>query len=43
MDRSWSPARPGRRAQRVGQSWLRRPWPAGGRRNAPPAAAPARH
>jgi hypothetical protein len=48
MDRQWTKdeaagAGGGRRPQRVGRPWLRRPWPAAGRRNAPPAAAPARH
>jgi hypothetical protein len=48
MDRTWAGAGgrsgahgPARRGP--GQPWLRRPWPGGGRRNAPPAALPARH
>ncbi len=45
MDRSWDPGVPARGTtrQRPGRPWLRRPWPAGGRRSAPQAAAPARH
>ena len=41
MDRAWSAAGRGRR--RIGKPWLRRPWPASGRRSAPPADLPARH
>jgi hypothetical protein len=42
MDRAWTGGL-GRERPRPARPWLRRPWPAAGRRSAPRAALPARH